>query len=371
MLFCPPPLDDLELQVIHSIAEVRRGLRHLLHEPGRWHGRLRRTTAAGNTKASTGIEGLHVSYDDAVAAVDGTEPFEATGSDWAAVRGYQAAMDYILQLSGDPHFRYGDGLLRSIHYMMMKHDSRCLPGLYRPGPIFVGVYEGPQAETVPILVRELISKLNESDDTTPLLVQAAMAHLNLLMIHPFKDGNGRMSRALQTLVLGRDGTLDPIFSSIEEYLGRNTPAYYRVLGEVGGSIWNPDRETRPWIRFVLTAHHFQAHRMIWRVKEADRVWESISRVRSKAGLSERNMGSMYNAAFGYRVRRSDHIDYADVSERVATEDLRKLVEAGFLTPVGERRGRYYIGSESLRLLDDRKPPAIDDPFEPQGIIAVT
>ena len=85
-----------------------------------------------------------------------------------------------------------------------------------------------------------------------------MAHLNLVMIHPFKDGNGRMARALQTLVLAREAILAPEFSSIEEYLGRNTPAYFDVLGQVGGGKWQPERDARPWVRFVLTAHYRQA-----------------------------------------------------------------------------------------------------------------
>ena len=364
MLFQTPRLDGRELDVIESIDRVRRVLGHLLYEPRRWHGLLRRLVAAGNVRASTGIEGHHVSHDDATAAVDGAEPFEATGDDWKAVRGYQDAMDFILQLAGDPHFSYNGSLLRSIHYTMMKHDPACSPGRYRHGEIFVGEYEGPDAEAVPGLVGELASELNSGTDRGNVLVRAAMAHLNLLMIHPFRDGNGRMSRALQSLVLGRDGTLDPRFSSIEEYLGHNTPAYYQVLAVVGGTGRDPARDARPWIRFVLTAHHHQAHRMAWRVEEADRVWEQIDRVRSEARIRPRNMGSMYSAAMGMRVRRSDHIAYALVSERVATSDLRKLVDLGFLVPVGERRGRYYVGAEVLLALADRKPPRIPEPFGP-------
>jgi Fic family protein len=49
-----------------------------------------------------------------------------------------------------------------------------------------------------------------------------MAHLNLVMIHPFRDGNGRMARCLQSVVLAREGVLSPVFMSVEEYLGRNT-----------------------------------------------------------------------------------------------------------------------------------------------------
>jgi Fic family protein len=58
-----------------------------------------------------------------------------------------------------------------------------------------------------------------SDDP---LVRGAMAHLNLVMIHPFRDGNGRMARALQTMVLAQDQVVEPTFSSIEEWLGNNT-----------------------------------------------------------------------------------------------------------------------------------------------------
>ena len=65
------------------------------------------------------------------------------------------------------------------------------------------------------------------------MVRGAMAHLNLTMINPFKDGNGRISRALQTLVLAREGILHPVFCSIEEWLGRVTAEYYAVLAEVG------------------------------------------------------------------------------------------------------------------------------------------
>ena len=66
-----------------------------------------------------------------------------------------------------------------------------------------------------------------------------MAHLNLVMIHPFRDGNGRMARALATLVLTRSDIGEPEFSSIEEWLGANTEDYYSVLAHTGRlfSLW--------------------------------------------------------------------------------------------------------------------------------------
>ena len=347
MLFRTPALGNAERRAITEIEEVQAGLRHHLFEPGRWHGLLRRSVAAGHMRASTGIEGHHVTRDDAVAAVDGAEPFEAADSDWAAVVGYRDAMDYVLDLAANPHLSYSDGLFFGIHRMMMKHDHRSEPGRYRSKDAFVGRYECPDPDVVPDLMGELIVQLNNAADTTHPMVRAAMAHLNLLMIHPFKDGNGRMSRALQTLVLGREGTLDPAFSSIEEYLGDNTPGYYRVLEEVGGTRWCPERDARPWIRFVLTAHLHQARELTARITEAGRVWNVLYEVLAGAGLDERNMDSLFDAAMGYRVRRHQHIAAAEVSERVASADLRRMVDAGLLRAVGERRGRYYVASEIL------------------------
>jgi Fic family protein len=73
------------------------------------------------------------------------------------------------------------------------------------------------------LVQELVDWLN-GDDGTHLLVRAAMAHLHLVSIHPWADGNGRMSRSLQTLMIAREGALAPEFSSVEAWLGRRGSA---------------------------------------------------------------------------------------------------------------------------------------------------
>lgn len=372
MLFSTPELNEREAEVIAEIEETRRRLNHMLRDPRRWYGPLRRTAFARNIQGSNSIEGYNVSLDDAVAAVAGKEPMEADPEDWNAVRNYWDAMTYIIQLANDPNFHHTEALIRSLHYMMMKHDLSAMPGLFRPGAVFVWstadqevVYEGPDFELVAELVEELVEALNVLDTDEPPIVRAGMAHLNLVMIHPFKDGNGRMARALQTLVLARDLILSPEFSSIEEYLGRNTPAYYDVLAEVGGGKWQPERDARPWLRFVLVAHHRQALTLARRVREAERLWEAIDQMAQSAELDERNLGTLYNAAVGFRVRRSDHLAFAEVSERVATSDLRGLVEAGFLEPVGERRGRYYVAADPLKELrtktrEERAP--MPDPF---------
>ncbi|MER6222857.1 Fic family protein [Streptomyces sp900105755] len=83
----------------------------------------------------------------------------------------------------------------------------------------MAAYTAPDAPLVAGLMQELVDWLNERDGTHAL-VRAAMAHLHLVSIHPWADGNGRMSRSLHTLMIAREGVLSPEFSSIESWLGR-------------------------------------------------------------------------------------------------------------------------------------------------------
>ncbi len=359
MLFAPPEPSPAERKTLEEIDAIRRKLRYALRAPRRWVGLLRRNTFARNIRGSNSIEGYNVSAEDAIAAVAGESPADAQLESWLAVKGYRDAMTYILQLASDPSFRYSEGFTRSLHFMMTGHDLAKNPGRWRPGPIYVRdeergeiVYEGPSADAVPELMQELSDRLNEGDDA-PVIVRAAMAHLNLVMIHPFSDGNGRMARCLQSLVLAREGILEPEFSSIEEYLGRNTQEYYHVLAEVGKGTWSPRNDARPWLAFNITAHHAQASTLLRRTNETERVWNELEQMIKLHGLPERVIYALSDATFGYRVRNSTYRGIAEVSDAVASRDLKLLVDNGLLSPYGEKRGRGYVAGAILKALREK------------------
>jgi Fic family protein len=371
MLFQTPDLDPQEEDVLHRVDELKRVLGHAVSDqPRRWYGLLRRTAFARAVKGSNSIEGYDVSLDDAIAAAEGEEPLDAKTEAWANVRGYQVAMTYVLQLAGDIHFRYSADLLRSLHFMMLQHTLAKNPGRWRPGPIFVyddereeRVYVGPDAELVPGLVDELLGFLNGNPGMSGV-IKAAMAHLNLVMIHPFSDGNGRMARCLQTMVLARSGVLAAPFSSIEEYLGRNTRAYYDILATVGGGSWQPERDARPWIRFCLTAHYRQASTLLLRTREIGRLWDALEEEVARRGLPERTLLAMADAAAGLRVRNATYRPIADITEGLAGKDLKTLVAQGLLVPQGEKRGRFYVASDELKAIraKTRETRRVEDPF---------
>src|SRR5829696_868445 len=263
--------------------------------------------------------------------------------------------------------------------MMLKYDLEKNPGRWRPGPIYVHreatdgiVYEGPPSEEISSLISEMLAELDGDED--PVVVKAAMAHLNLTMIHPFSDGNGRMARCLQTLVLARDRVIAPVFSSIEEFLGRNTEAYYEVLEDVGAGAWHPERDARPWVRFCMRAHYLQAITTMRRREEIETLWNECLALAEQHHLAERCTAGLMDAAIGVRIRRKIYRSSAEaamgeeISDLTASRDLKAMVDSDLLTAVGERRARYYLAGDALTRLREeirakRPPKSSDDPFK--------
>lgn len=378
MLFEPPACSRREVEVIERIQDLHGALRYAISEPRRWTGVLRRVLFARAIQGSNSIEGYTVSLDDAIAAAGGDDLQEADKPSREAVTGYRTAMTYVLQLADDPHFTYSEDLIRSLHYMMLHYDLEKSPGRWRGGPIYVRndatseiVYEGPDSTLVPDLMGELVERLNSEDLKVHAIVRAAMSHLNLVMIHPFRDGNGRMARGLQTLVLARHGIVAAEFSSIEEYLGRHTGAYYDVLAEVGRGSWPPENDARRWVRFCLEAHYSQANRVLRRTKEAERLWSLLEEEIKRRAIPERALPALWHASAGRRVWRSLYVALVDdgsdeITEVIASRDLRLLADRGLLIPHGEKRGRFYLPSETLSDIRTRarepRGPEEEDPF---------
>ena len=360
MIYDDPTLEEVDRGVIDLIEQQRNTLRfHIDQNPGRWVGFLRRNTFARAMQGSNSIEGINANLEEAVAIVDDEKPETLEEETARALAAYRLAMTYIMRTHNDPFFEINIQIIRSIHYMMMNYDLTKLPGQWRSGDIYVvreatkeTVYQGPDPSSVPELMQEFIEQINWSGDVPPL-IKGAMAHLNLAMIHPFKDGNGRMARAIQTLVLARDGILSPIFCSIEEWLGRNTSAYYDVLAQVGEGTWNPHNDALPWIRFCLIAHYQQASTLIKRNAEIGRTWDEIEKLAESHGLPDRTQSALMDAAFGYRVRNVRYREESEISDVVASRDLKRLCDLNILVPVGEKRGRFYVAAPSLKEIRER------------------
>lgn len=377
MLFPTPELDSEDRRVLDEIERMRHALRHQVRVPAKWTEGLRKFLTADAVAASNSIEGFRVSTVDVADLMEGERDVEVSEEDREETLAYQRMMTYIQSLHDVRDFSYSKGLLNALHWMLQghRHTARKPAGQWRRGPVYVtdardpsiAAYTAPDESEVPALMAELVDWLNTDDGTHPL-VRAAMAHLHLVSIHPWSDGNGRMSRSLQTLVIAREGVLAPEFSSIEAWLGRpgNTWEYYRELG-ARGAVYLPDQDVHSWIRFNLTAYHQQAQTVRARVERSGRAWTLLSDFVEGTSFDERVISALHEVAMNGRVRRLRYEHAEALTTQQAQRDLRDLAAAGILEPVGRTRARYYTAGDRFPqavLETARTPVTLTSPYGP-------
>lgn len=376
MLFPTPALDAEDQRVLDEVEDLRRSLRlQVRSTPAKWTEGLRKFLTADAVAASNSIEGFKVSTVDVEDLLEGERDVDVSEEDREETLAYQRMMTYIQTLHAVADFRYSKELLNALHWMLQghRHTPRKPAGQWRRGAVYVtdtrdpsiAAYTAPGAAEVPALTGELVEWLNTDDGTHPL-VRAAMAHLHLVAIHPWADGNGRMSRSLQTLMIARQGELAPEFSSIEAWLGRpgNTWEYYREL-QRRGATYRPDQDVSDWIRFNLTAYHQQAQTVRNRLDRSSRVWLLLGEFAEDRGLDERVVSALHDVAMSGRVRRTRYERTEDLSLQRAQRDLRDLVAVEVLTPVGRTRARFYTAGPAFpgsALEAARTPLSLADPY---------
>ena len=336
---------------LSRLDRLHERLAEEIERPLRYDGPIRRMARAESVEASTSIEGFALPLDEAAAVLRGSAT--ATGSDARlAVAAYGRAMDHVLVLADDPHFSWDLRVLLDLHFDCCAWQTNRSPGRLRAGPIQVtgpggeARYEGPPAEEVPPLMRELVDYLTAGSGHR--VVRGAMTHLHLASIHGFRDGNGRHSRIVQSLVLARHGVLSPEFSSIEPYLAARTRDYYTALAEAQGGAYGRWRTAEGWLGFCLRAHIEQAEKRLALLADAGRRWTTLEALAGERGWPDRLVIALEQAVVTGRLSRTTYAQEADVSPATASADLRRLVDAGLIAQDGRGRSTRYRPSESLR-----------------------
>lgn len=353
MLYKAPPITPHLKERLAELDQLRERLGHQLGAAGLWLGTLRRALQASSIESSTSIEGFHVSAEEAVAIVSGQESPTIDDESRQAVACYARAMDHVGVMARDPGFHWTDRVILDLHFDACYFQRDKSPGQWRTGPIGVTggngrlVYQAPDAEDVARLMGEVVDWLEGGDPGAHVVVRAAMAHLHVVSVHPFRDGNGRISRITQSLVLAREGLLSPEFASIEEYLGEHTPDYYNALQQVQGGRYQPERDATDWVSFCIDAHLAQARRRLEQIEQAAARWSFLEQLADERGWPDRFVIALEQALIG-GTDRASYSDEAEISLASATNDFRRLLDVGLLSQRGRGRNIRYHASDALR-----------------------
>ena len=306
---------------------------------------LRRVATIESIGSSTRIEGSKLTDREVDKLLSNLAIQSFETRDEQEVAGYAELMDLVYSSWRDIPFN--ENHVKQLHQILLRHsekDSRHR-GQYKTNSNSVaafdedGVQIGIVFETAspfdtPRLMGELLTWVNDERDKAllhPLLIIAIFVVV-FLEIHPFQDGNGRLSRILTTLLLIQAGYTYVPYSSLESVIELNKEAYYLALRQTQGSIRSDAPNWQPWLAFFLRSMAEQVRRLEKKVERERIVLATLPDLSLQIVEFTREHG---------RITIGDAIKLTGVSRNTLKQHFRQLVERGHLNQQGSGRGVWY------------------------------
>ncbi len=353
-----PPLElDVELQRLLEQANQALGrldgITLLLPDPGQFLYTFIRKEAV----LSSQIEGTMSSLSDLL-LFENEVSTEAPIEDVEEAVNYIAAMNHGINSIESERLPLCNRLLREIHALLLRsgRGSDKAPGEFRRSQNWLGGtrpgnarYVPPPWEEVEPAMSALERFLHDDPSPTPVLVKAALAHVQFETIHPFLDGNGRVGRLLMTLLLVDQAVLSRPLLYLSLYLKRNRDAYYEHLQGV-----RLDGAWEDWLRFFLEG----VIEVAASTTETTRgIVEMIERDRQRIhGLGRGAATALRVHDLAVRrvvVKAPTAARQLELSEPPVYAAISRLERAGILREVtGKARGKTYVYGEYMDILNE-------------------
>ena len=306
---------------------------------------LRRVATIESIGSSTRIEGSKLSDREVERLLSNLQVQSFATPDEQEVAGYADVMDLVFESWQD--IPVTENHIKQLHQHLLRHSDKDTRhrGHYKTGVNHVvafdenGVQIGVVFETAtpfdtPRLMAELIDWVREERTAGrlhPLLI-IALCIVSFLAIHPFQDGNGRLSRVLTTLLLLQAGYGYVPYSSLESVIEQNREAYYLALRQTQGTIRADVPDWQPWVAFFLRALDEQVARLEKKVEREKLVL---------AALPELSLAIIEFAREHGRITISEAVKLTGASRNTLKLHFRALVENGKLNQQGKGRGVWY------------------------------
>lgn len=306
---------------------------------------LRRVATIESIGSSTRIEGSKLTDREVQKLLSNLAIQSFETRDEQEVAGYAEVMDLVFSAWQDIPFN--ENHIKQLHQMLLRHSEKDTRhrGQYKTNSNSVAafdengmqlgiVFETASPFDTPGLMTELVTWVSDERDKAqlhPLLISAIFVVV-FLEIHPFQDGNGRLSRALTTLLLLQGGYAYVPYSSLESVIELNKEAYYLALRQTQGTIRTQAPDWQPWLVFFLRSLAEQVRRLDKKVEQERIVLAALPGLSLQIVEFAREHG---------RVTIGDAIKLTGASRNTLKQHLRHLVEIGHLDQQGSGRGVWY------------------------------
>jgi Fic family protein len=306
---------------------------------------LRRVATIESIGSSTRIEGSKLSDREVERLLSNLQIKSFATRDEQEVAGYAELMDLVFSSWQD--IQVTENYIKQLHQILLQYsekdswhrgnykmNSNSVAAFDEDGVQIGIVFETATPFDTPRLMSELVEWISQERETGrlhPLLI-IALSVVVFLEIHPFQDGNGRLSRALTTLLLLQAGYAYVPYSSLESIIEHNKEAYYLALRQTQGTIRTDTPDWQPWLIFFLRSLAEQVKRLEKKVEREKIIL---------AALPQHSLTIVEFVREHGRITIGEAISLTGASRNTLKQHFRALVERGHLNLQGSGRGAWY------------------------------
>ncbi|SES21755.1 Fic family protein [Sphingobium sp. YR768] len=306
---------------------------------------LRRVATIESIGSSTRIEGSKLSDKEVERLLSNLEIRQFATRDEQEVAGYADVMDLVFTNANA--ISLTENHLKQLHRDLLVHSTKDAwhRGSYQTNPNHVSAFDADGKEIgivfetakpfdTPHLMTELVAWYNDTLAERSLhpLLTIAIFVVVFLEIHPFQDGNGRLSRVLTTLLLLRSGYAYVPYSSLESVVEQSKEGYYMALRRTQGTIRSDAPDWAPWVHFFLRALQQQKARLQQKI-ERERIMIET--------LPDLSIQILELAKAHGRLTIGQIIKLTNANRHTTKKHLQALVAANHLTQHGMGKGTWY------------------------------
>lgn len=345
----------INISTLHITDEILKTIAEIDEFKGAWKaiGRiaperlvsLRRVATVESIGSSTRIEGAKLSDREVDRLLSNLEIKKFSTRDEQEVAGYAEVMEMIF--TDFDEISLTENHIKQLHRDLLKYSDKDERhrGEYKTLPNHVEAF-GPDGKSLgvvfqaatpfdtPTLMKGLVewtlSNLNK-EKTHPLL-RIAVFIVVFLAIHPFQDGNGRLSRILTTLLLLRSGYIYVPYSSLESIIEQSKREYYLALRQTQMTIQTSSPDWQPWIAYFLNALKEQKRRLEKKIEKEHILADSLPELSIKIIEIVREHG---------RVTVSEAVKATGSNRNTIKDHIKKLMKKEYLKKHGLGRGAWY------------------------------
>jgi Fic family protein len=348
----PSPLNTDSLTITPEILSLISGIDEF---KGAWRAlgaiaperlqALRKVASIESIGSSTRIEGARLSDREVERLLSNLEIKSFTTRDEQEVAGYAEVMDLVFQSFSE--IAISENHIRQLHRDLLRYSekdgwhrggyktsSNSVAAFDEAGKQIGIVFETASPFETPRRMSGLVAWVQAAEAGKrlhPLLIIAIFVVV-FLEIHPFQDGNGRLSRILTTLMLLKAGYAYVPYSSLESVIEQSKEGYYLALRQTQGTIRTEQPDWQPWVAFFLHALDRQKSRLAAKIEREKIVLAQLPVLSVRILDFAREHG---------RVSAGDMVRLQGASRNTLKAQFRRLVERGYLVRHGGGRTTWY------------------------------